>query len=123
MSQAKDPEASDSAKTQAGTAPKSDAPAAKDDEFKLPPFPADRTVHQTMQLGGRVFKYDVTVGSLPVLDEKGKTIASVMFTAYTVPGENRPVTFATERWPGRLLGLSEPGRPGAEAPAIRRRRQ
>ena len=100
LSQAKDPEASDSAKTQAGTAPKSDAPAAKDDEFKLPPFPADRTVHQTMQLGGRLFKYDVTVGSLPVMDEKGKTIASVMFTAYTVPGENRPVTFALNGGPG-----------------------
>lgn len=100
LSQAKDPEASDSAKTQPSTAPKIEGPAAKDDEFKLPPFPADRTVHQTMQLGGRLFKYDVTIGSLPVLDEKGKTIASVMFTAYTVPGENRPVTFALNGGPG-----------------------
>jgi carboxypeptidase C (cathepsin A) len=100
LSPAKDPEASDAAKTPAGTAPKSDAAPAKDDEFKLPPFPADRTVHQTIQLGGRLFKYDVTVGSLPVLDEKGKTIASVMFTAYTVPGENRPVTFALNGGPG-----------------------
>jgi carboxypeptidase C (cathepsin A) len=110
ISQAKEPQASDSAKAQAGGAPKAEGAAAaagagagagaKDDDFKLPPFPEDRTVHQTMQLGGRVFKYDVTVGSLPVLDEKGKTIASVMFTAYIVPGANRPVTFALNGGPG-----------------------
>jgi carboxypeptidase C (cathepsin A) len=90
---------SDSAKD-AGNPSKTDSPSAKDDDFKLPPFPEDRTVHQTMQLGGRLFKYDVTVGSLPVLDEKGKTIASVMFTAYTAPGGNRPVTFAVNGGPG-----------------------
>src|ERR1700761_2110487 len=72
----------------------------KDDDINLPPFPADKTVHQTMSLGGRELKYDATVGPLPVLDEKGKTIASVMFTAYTVPGANRPVTFALNGGPG-----------------------
>ena len=73
---------------------------AKDDDIKLPPFPADKTVRQSIQLGGRELKYDATVGSLPVLDEKGKTIASVMFTAYTVPGANRAVTFALNGGPG-----------------------
>lgn len=97
---AKLPDKADSAKNQAGSSTNADSPGAKDDDFKLPPFPEDRTVHQTMQLGGRVFKYDVTVGSLPVFDEKGKTIASVMFTAYTVPGGNRPVTFALNGGPG-----------------------
>ena len=72
--------------------PKTTAKDDKSDEIKLPPFPADRTIHQTMQLAGRTIHYDATVGSLPVLDEKGKTIASVMFTAYTVPGSNRAVT-------------------------------
>jgi carboxypeptidase C (cathepsin A) len=72
----------------------------KDDDIKLPPFPADKSTAQTMMLDGRVLKYQVTVGSLPVLDEKGKTIASVMFTAYTVPGANRPVTFALNGGPG-----------------------
>ncbi len=72
----------------------------KDDEIKLPPFPADKTVAQTTLLDGRVLKYEATVGSLPVLDEKGKTIASVMFTAYTVPGGHRPVTFALNGGPG-----------------------
>ena len=72
----------------------------KDDEINLPPFPADKTVRQAVTLDGRELKYDATVGSLPVLDEKGKIIASVMFTAYTVPGANRPVTFALNGGPG-----------------------
>jgi carboxypeptidase C (cathepsin A) len=72
----------------------------KEDEFNLPAFPADKTVHQSVTLDGRVLKYDATVGSLPVLDEKGKTVANVMFTAYTVPGGNRPVTFALNGGPG-----------------------
>ena len=90
---------------------KSDAPAAKedgkgpkeapaDDEFKLPPFPQDKTVKQSVQVGGRTVNYDATVGSIPVLDEKGKTVADVMFIAYTVPGANRPVTFALNGGPG-----------------------
>jgi carboxypeptidase C (cathepsin A) len=79
-------------------APKDES--AKDDDLKLPPFPADRTVHQAIQLGGRTVNYDATVGSLPVLDEKGKTIANVMFTAYTVAGPNRAVTFALNGGPG-----------------------
>jgi carboxypeptidase C (cathepsin A) len=74
--------------------------SGKDDEVKLPPFPADKTVHQSMQLGGRTVKYDATVGSLPVLDEQGKVVASVMFTAYTIAGPNRPVTFALNGGPG-----------------------
>src|SRR5580658_7422918 len=73
---------------------------AKDDEIKLPSFPSDKTIHQIMQLGGRTLKYDATVGSLPVFDEKGKQVASVMFTAYTVPGAARPVTFALNGGPG-----------------------
>jgi carboxypeptidase C (cathepsin A) len=74
--------------------------AGKDEEIKLPPFPPDKTVSQSMTLEGRTLKYEVTVGSLPVLDEKGKTIASVMFTAYTVAGARRPVTFALNGGPG-----------------------
>jgi hypothetical protein len=44
MMQAKDPEPSDSAMAQADNSPKDDSPAAKDEEFKLPQFPEDRTV-------------------------------------------------------------------------------
>jgi carboxypeptidase C (cathepsin A) len=94
---------------------KSDAPAAKedgkgpskdeqhpppDDDLKLPPFPQDKTVRQSIQVGGRTLNYDATVGSLPVFDEKGKTVADVMFIAYTVPGAGRPVTFALNGGPG-----------------------
>src|SRR5262249_44685084 len=86
-------------KDAAAAPPKEDA-AAKDDDVKLPPFPADKSVKQSMQLGGRTLSYDATVGSLAVLDEKGKTVGSVMFTAYTMPGANRPVTFALNGGPG-----------------------
>lgn len=79
-------------------------PAAKDgdkgDDLKLPPFPADKTIKQSVQIGGKTISYDATVGSLPVIDEKGKTVADVMFVAYTVPGANRPVTFALNGGPG-----------------------
>src|SRR5579863_6308794 len=99
MLHAKDaPKAADAAKS--ADAAKDADKGHKDDDIKLPPFPADKTVSQSITLGGRVLKYDATVGSLPVLDEKGKTIASVMFTAYTVPGARRPVTFAFNGGPG-----------------------
>lgn len=81
-------------------APKEEQRPAQDDDIKLPPFPADKTVKQSLQLGGRTLNYEATVGSLPVLDEKGKTIADVMFIAYTVPGAGRPVTFALNGGPG-----------------------
>ena len=68
--------------------------------FDLPPFPADAHVAQSTRVDGRTLKYTVTVGSLPVRDEKGKVIAQVAFTAYTMPGENRPVTFAVNGGPG-----------------------
>ena len=94
----KDPPAvaGDSAKD----SPKDADKGKKDDDIKLPPFPPDKSVHQSVNLNGRVIKYDATVGSLPILDEKGKTVASVMFTAYTVPGANRAVTFALNGGPG-----------------------
>src|SRR6185437_8966271 len=72
----------------------------KDDDINLPAFPADKTVRQSITLDGHELKYEATLGSIPVLDEKGKTIADVMFIAYTVPGANRPVTFALNGGPG-----------------------
>ena len=74
--------------------------AKTDEDLKLPPFPEDKTVKQSIQLGGRTLNYNATVGSLPVLDEKGRKIADVMFIAYTVPGPGRPVTFALNGGPG-----------------------
>ena len=66
----------------------------------LPAFPADRSVEQAVQLGGKTVHYKATVGSLPVRDDKGKVIADVMYIAYTVPGRDRPVTFALNGGPG-----------------------
>lgn len=83
-----------------GAPPKEESHPGQDDDLKLPPFPQDRTVHQSIQVGGHTLNYDATVGSLPVLDEKGKTVADVMFIAYTVPGAGRPVTFALNGGPG-----------------------
>lgn len=97
---ANDKDAPSAAKDEAKAGAKDDKGSSKDDDIKLPPFPADKTIHQSLQLGGRTLKYDATVGSLPILDEKGKQIASVMFTAYTIAGANRPVTFALNGGPG-----------------------
>ena len=48
----------------------------------------------------QVARSTATVGTLPVRDAKGKVIADVVFTAYTMPGKDRPVTFALNGGPG-----------------------
>jgi len=75
------------------------APAA-DDKSAQPPLPADAHAAQSIQLGGKTLSYTVTVGTLPVRDKEGKTSGEVVFTAYTVEGANRPVTFALNGGPG-----------------------
>jgi carboxypeptidase C (cathepsin A) len=80
-----------------------DKPAADKaavDKTALPPLPADAHVSQQIQLDGKTLKYTVTVGSLPVRDKDGKEAGAVVYTAYTVDGENRPVTFAFNGGPG-----------------------
>ncbi|HXA40014.1 MAG TPA: peptidase S10 [Phenylobacterium sp.] len=88
-----------------------DAPAKADaakkdgdkDKIELPPFPADASVKQVTHVAGKTLNYTATVGSLPVRDEKGKKIAEVVFTAYTLDGPkdpSRPVTFAFNGGPG-----------------------
>ncbi|WP_395683949.1 S10 family peptidase [Dokdonella sp.] len=72
----------------------------RDDFSRLQPFPADKTVRQSTTVDGRSLSYDATVGSLPVVDDKGKTIADVMFVAYTMPAKDRPITFALNGGPG-----------------------
>jgi carboxypeptidase C (cathepsin A) len=89
-----------SAQEQAGAAPKADAPAHP--AINLPPLPADRTVRQSAVVGGRSLDYDATVGTLPVRDAQGKTIAEIVYTAYVLRGgaPDRPVTFAFNGGPG-----------------------
>lgn len=71
-------------------------------EIKLPPLSADKTVRQSARIAGAAISYDATVGTIPVRDAKGKTIAEVVYTAYVVPGGDpgRPVTFAFNGGPG-----------------------
>jgi carboxypeptidase C (cathepsin A) len=71
--------------------------------INLPAFPDDASIKQTTHVAGKTVNYTATVGSLPVRDEKGKKIADVVFTAYTLDGAhdpNRPVTFAFNGGPG-----------------------
>jgi len=75
-----------------------DKPA--DDKTALPPLPPDAHTQQAIQLDGKTLKYTVTVGALPVRDKDGKVAGEVVTTAYTVEGENRPVTFAVNGGPG-----------------------
>lgn len=75
-----------------------DKPA--EDKVALPPLPADAHAQQSIQLDGKTLRYNVTVGALPVRDKDGKVAGEVVVTAYTVDGENRPVTFALNGGPG-----------------------
>jgi carboxypeptidase C (cathepsin A) len=82
-----------------------DKPAAAekppaDAKTALPPLPGDAHVQQTMEIDGKTLHYTVTVGTLPVRDKDGKETGEVVFTAYTVDGPNRPVTFAFNGGPG-----------------------
>jgi carboxypeptidase C (cathepsin A) len=75
------------------------APAEAKTADKEPPLPPDAHVAQSIQLDGKPLRYTVTVGTLPVNDN-GKKIGEVVFTAYTTEGQDRPVTFALNGGPG-----------------------
>lgn len=75
-----------------------DKPAA--DKAALPPLPAEAHTQQSIQLDGKTLKYMVKIGALPVHDKDGKVAGQVVVTAYTVEGDNRPVTFALNGGPG-----------------------
>lgn len=92
--------ADDSAKDGGKSAQKDQKDEKADDFSKLPAFPADKSISQSTILNGRKLNYKATVGSLPVFDDKGKVIADVMFVAYTMPGKDRPITFALNGGPG-----------------------
>ena len=60
--------------------------AANSNGFHLAPFQADAQVSQSTTVDGKTLKYTVTVGSLPVRDEKGEITGEVVFTAYRMSG-------------------------------------
>ncbi len=59
-------------------------------------------VHRSIPLRGRVLAYTATPGHLTIRNDKGEPIASMFYTAYTVPsaGLARPVTFVFNGGPG-----------------------
>lgn len=67
---------------------------------KAPPLPPDAHAQQSIQLNGKTLNYSVTVGTLSVYDKDGKKTGEVVYTAYTVDGAGRPVTFAMNGGPG-----------------------
>ena len=84
--------------------------AASRSDFHLPPLPADAHATQSTTVDGRT----VTVGSLPVRDDKGKVTGEVVSTAYTMAGKDRPVTFALNARPRngyKAQGLAGTARP------------
>lgn len=90
-----------SAHAQADHKPVTTTPPAKtEDNMKLPPLPPDAHVEQTINLNEKTLHYTVTVGTIPVRDGDGKEAGQVVYTAYTVEGTNRPVTFAVNGGPG-----------------------
>lgn len=65
-----------------------------------PPLPPEAHVQQTVQIEGKTLHYTVTIGTLPVRGKENKTVGEVVYTAYTVEGKDRPVTFAMNGGPG-----------------------
>ena len=84
-------------KPAAAAAEKSDK---ADKDKAQPPLPPDAHTQQSIELNGKTLHYTVTVGTLPTRDKDGKEAGQVVFTAYTVEGANRPVTFAFNGGPG-----------------------
>jgi carboxypeptidase C (cathepsin A) len=90
-------------KDKAADKPAAAAPEKSDKSDKdkaQPPLPPDAHVQQSIELNGKTLHYTATVGTLPTRDKDGKEAGQVVFTAYTVEGPNRPVTFAFNGGPG-----------------------
>jgi carboxypeptidase C (cathepsin A) len=75
-----------------------------DDKAGRPPMPADVISEQHVSLPGRVLKYHVTAGSLPMKNAKGEHKADIFYIAYILdtgkPAADRPITFAFNGGPG-----------------------
>jgi carboxypeptidase C (cathepsin A) len=92
---------SDAPKPPSPAAPAAAKPADKTpDTHPLPPLPSDAHTQQTITLDGKKLNYTVTVGTLIARDAEGKAAGQIVYTAYTVDGANRPVTFAFNGGPG-----------------------
>jgi carboxypeptidase C (cathepsin A) len=76
-------------------------------------LPADSVSEKSIDTAQGKLNYIATAGTLAFFDQQGNQSASVFYTAYTVKGANRPVTFAFNGGPGAAsaylhLGLVGP---------------
>jgi carboxypeptidase C (cathepsin A) len=108
----------------ADDAPKSAEKTADkpDDKNQRPAMPADVTTEQHVSLPGRILKYHVTAGSLPLKNNRGEHKADIFYVAYMLDGgkpaaaqgdQGRPITFVFNGGPGAAsaylhLGLLGP---------------
>ncbi|HWW98649.1 MAG TPA: hypothetical protein VNY74_13170, partial [Edaphobacter sp.] len=93
------PEAAAEAKPAAGAEARPPAAEAKSGAtpgmaMAEPPLPPDAHAEQSIQMEGKTLHYTATVGTLAVRDSKGALSGEVVYTAYTMEGKDRPVTFA-----------------------------
>lgn len=69
----------------------------------LQPFLSAKSVHQSALIQGKKLDYVLTVGSIPLQDDKGQVTGEVVYTAYVLAdhtGADRPVTFSMNGGPG-----------------------
>ena len=76
-------------------------------------LPADSVTEHSIATAQGKLAYTATAGTLAFFDQSGNQSASVFYTAYTVKGANRPLTFAFNGGPGAAsaylhLGLVGP---------------
>jgi len=92
----------------AGDVPSKDvkADAAKPDKdvAKASIEEDEQSMRRSIPLRGKTLSYTVTPGHLTIRNDKGEPIASMFFTAYTVPspGRARLSTMATTETPARF---------------------
>ncbi|MEA3067508.1 MAG: hypothetical protein QOK41_915 [Sphingomonadales bacterium] len=92
--------------TPAGDVPskdaKAEAPKPDKDVVKASVEEDEQPVRRSIPLRGRTLAYTVTPGHLPIRNDKGEPIASMFYTAYTIPSaaRARPVTFLFNGGPG-----------------------
>ena len=91
--------------TSAGDVPTKEAkaePKPDKDVVKASVEEDAQPVHRSIAFRGKALAYTVTPGHLTIRNDKGEPIASMFYTAYTIPsaGRARPVTFLFNGGPG-----------------------
>jgi carboxypeptidase C (cathepsin A) len=93
----------DAAREETGARRDEPARASKDEAREKPEEPPVVTRHE-LRAGGRVLKYSVTTGFMPLRDEEGKTEARIFFMAYVADRAGapsaRPLMFSFNGGPG-----------------------